>query len=336
MGLWLSGIQWEAVMRPEFSSEEQDQVLRSALQYKVEQIFPQRSVRISNQDVSFITAELKKLQYYMKREYNKRGKSQKYRSLKLAYDTKFKKAAQDQLNKHVEDMINEHPGKAYSALKKMGARPGDCENHGVFDVISHQNENLTLQQSNEKILKYFASISQAYQPLDLERLPQGIQDKLNLVTNQNEIPLIEPFQVFEKMRKCKKTKSAVPGEIPARLRQEYIVELATPAAIIFNNIAQTAIWPQSWKAEYGTVLKKTNIPEDESQLRIISITYQLSTLMERFVIDWLMVYIGDKMDRDQFGGQAGHSIAHYLIELYIVQSRLTQASINNICGGRYF
>ena len=38
--------------------------------------------------------------------------------MKRAYDVKFKKAAQDQLNKHVEDMINEHPGKAYSALKK--------------------------------------------------------------------------------------------------------------------------------------------------------------------------------------------------------------------------
>ena len=53
-------------------------------------------------------------------------KSQKYKSLKLAYDTKFKKAAQDQLSKHVYDMMNEHPGKAYSALKRMGARPGDC------------------------------------------------------------------------------------------------------------------------------------------------------------------------------------------------------------------
>jgi hypothetical protein len=117
------------------------------------------------------------------------------------------------------------------------------------------------------------------------------------------------------MRKCKKTKSAVPGEMPARLRQEFNVELAGPAAIIFNNIAKTGIWPESWKKEYGTVLEKVSPPADESQLRIISITYQLSTLMERFIIDWLLVYIEDKLDRDQFGGQKGHSIAHYLIEI---------------------
>ena len=47
------------------------------------------------------------------------------------------------------------------------------------------------------------------------------------------------------MRKCKKTKSAVLGQIPARLRQEFNLELATPASIIFNIIAPTAKWPNS-------------------------------------------------------------------------------------------
>ena len=63
------------------------------------------------------------------------------------------------------------------------------------------------------------------------------------------------------------------------------------------------------------MLKKVNNPEDESMLRIISITHQMSTLMERFFIDWLMEFVGDKLDRDQFGGQKGHSVSHYLIEI---------------------
>ena len=170
MGLWLSGIQWGAVLRPEFDPDEQDQVLRAALQHKVDQVFPEKKVRISNQDVSFITADLKKLQMYLKREYKKKGKSGKYIEMKLAYDSKYKKAAQDQLNKFVEDMMEEHPGRAYCAMKKMGARPGDCQNDGEFKVISHQNENLTLEQSTHRILQYFSSISQQYQPLDITRL----------------------------------------------------------------------------------------------------------------------------------------------------------------------
>ena len=121
----------------------------------------------------------------MKREYKTRGKSQKYKKLKEAYDMKFRKAAQDQLNKHIEDIINEHPGKAYSALKRMGAKPGDCENHGVFDVVSHQNKNLSLKQSTARIFRYFASISQEYQPLELERLTFTLHEKINQIINPN-------------------------------------------------------------------------------------------------------------------------------------------------------
>ena len=195
MGQWLADIQWEILLRPELSPEEQDQILRSALQHKVDQIFPQKSVRISSQDVSFITADIKKLKFYMKKEYSKRGKTAKYYNLKAAYDTKYRKAAEHQLNKHVEDMMTQHPGRAYSALKRMGARPGDCKNDGVFSIISHQNENLDTVQSNERILKYFANISQKFQPLELARLPLGVRNKLSMAVNQQDIPVIEAYQV---------------------------------------------------------------------------------------------------------------------------------------------
>ena len=298
-----------------FNTDQQDNILKNALEHKLNEVFPQKKCKVSNQDFSFITSDLKKLQKYIIREYKLRGKTSKYAQMKRAYDTKFAKAAKDQLNTFVEDMMYEHPGRAYRAMEKMGNRPGDCENDGIFNVTSHQNENLTLEQSTDRILKYFSEISQQYLPFDIERLPGHVQDILRQEVNSIDIPVIQPFQVYEIMKKCKKTKSAVPGELPARLRQEFSVELAVPASIIFNNIAQSARWPQTWKDEFGTVLKKEIIPEDESMLRIISITYQLSTIMEQFVIEWLMVYIEDKLDRDQFGGQKGHSIAHYLIEL---------------------
>ena len=95
--------------------------------------------------------------------------------------------------------MQEHPGQAYRALKKMGARPGDCENNGEFQVISHQKENLTLEQSTVKILRYFANISQQYSPLDVTKLPNNIQEKLGNIQSQ-DIPSIEAFQIFEKMK----------------------------------------------------------------------------------------------------------------------------------------
>ena len=314
-GQWLAGMNWDALLYPAGNTDDQDAIFRGVLSDKMEEVFPQKQCRVSNQDVGFITAELKKIQMYMKREYKIREKSTKYKEMKEKYDFKFKKAAECQLNKLVEDMMEEQPGKAYSAMKKMGARPGDCENRGDFTIASHQNENLDIKESTNRILKYFSSISQKFGPLNIEKLPLDVQRKLNEEVNSCDIPAIQPYQIYEKMKGCKKTKSAVPGELPARLRQVFDVELSEPAAILFNNIAQSGCWPQSWKNEYGTVLKKADNPQDESMLRIISITHQISTLMERFVIDWLLSYIGEQLDRDQFGGQKGHSIAHYIIEI---------------------
>ena len=37
--------------------------------------------------------------------------------------------------------------------------------------------------------------------------------------------------------------------------------------------------------------------------------------MSVFVVEWLMIYIGPKLDPKQFGGLKGTSISHYMIEL---------------------
>ena len=91
--------------------------------------------------------------------------------------------------------------------------------------------------------------------------------------------------------------------------------MSTPAAKIYHNIAKSGHWPKSWRTEYGTPLKKQTNPITEDHLRIISLTNYLSKQFERFVIEWLMMFIGDQLDWGQYGGQKGSSISHYLIDL---------------------
>ena len=71
---------------------------------------------------------------------------------------------------------------------------------------------------------------------------------------------------------------------------------------------------EDWKQEFGTPLKKVPVPANEESLRIIAITNQFSLIYERFVLKWVH-YIQDKLEPDHFGGQKGHSVAHYLIEV---------------------
>ena len=116
--------------------------------------------------------------------------------MKIIYDKKFKKAAINQVNKSVEYMMNENPGKAYKTMKKIRARLGNCQSPGDFNVISHQNKNLSLEESTN-------SISQQYQLLNIARLPHHVQDIPKKEINIQYIPIIQPYQVHKKMREKK-------------------------------------------------------------------------------------------------------------------------------------
>ena len=63
--------------------------------------------------------------------------------------------------------------------KKMAAQPGDHPDEGSFTLLSHVEENLTAEESIEKIAQHFASISQEFPPLDYNLLPAEVQAKLD-------------------------------------------------------------------------------------------------------------------------------------------------------------
>ena len=117
------------------------------------------------------------------------------------------------------------------------------------------------------------------------------------------------------MKKTKKPRSHVPGDLPRRLVQEFAPELAAPVGKIIRNIVQSGEWPKTWRVEHGIPLEKVTNPVSEDDLRIISLTPFLSKVTEQFIISWLLEHVEDKIDWGQYGGTRGSSISHYLIEL---------------------
>ena len=106
---------------------------------------PSKVVKLNpNFDKPYITAELKRLDRQIKREYKKIYRSEKYPRLKISYDEKLKKAAQEYLEKNVRCLKEDDPGKAYISLKKMAAHP----DKGSFTLISHLEDNLSRSKLN--------------------------------------------------------------------------------------------------------------------------------------------------------------------------------------------
>ena len=176
---------------------------------------------------------------------------------------------------------------------------------------NHESENLSAEQSAERIAQHFALISQEFPPLDVQSLPARVQIKLQCV---DSAPVITEYDAYKKIMGAKKPRSGVPNDLPKLITQQFAPELALPASRIINSIARTGNWPKQWKLEHVVPIGKIPLPESEDDLRPISLTSFFSKVAEHFVVMWLLGYIKDKIDFRQYGGQKGNSITHYLIE----------------------
>ena len=246
---------------------------------------------------------------------HQRGKSVYYTNLNERYVRKLKAATQDYLDKTVRTLMESAPGKAYSILKRLGAQPGDRIDASSFELPEHVSLGLSAAESADRIAQKFADISQEFPAILLDRMPIRVVQNIKNAKN-HEIPFISRGLIEEKIKKVKKTKGGVPGDLPVRLQKEFGPEIAIPSQKIFNNIFQTGKWPDRWKTEMGLALNKAkpNNPESESDLRIISLTPFLSKTMEKIVLDSLLHFVGEKIDWKQYGGVKGSSVSHYLVD----------------------
>ena len=252
------------------------------------------------------------------REYSNKGKTQKYFALKDEFEKKYKKAAEHYLRKNIDSLKEANPGKAHSILKKMGARPGELEDEGNFHLQSH--EGLSALESAEKIADHFSKISSEFSPLNIDALPSRVKDKIQHPEKVSKVPAIEDYEIYQMIRKANKPKSGVPGDLPRRIVTEFTPELCAPIGMIFRSILNSSKigpvdWPDAWKKEYGIPLQKSQDPQNENDLRVISLTSFFSKVLEGFVLKWLMEKVKAQIDPKQFGGLKGNSVCHYLIEL---------------------
>ena len=309
-GEWIVNENWDSI-NSEMSANQQSVTFEQLVSEKLNSFCPVKEMKLGSQDKPFITAELKRIARLKNREYNKRGKTKKYKKLESLFQSKYKMESEKYLNKNMDALRDTNPGQAYAILKRMGAMPGDCIDANTFSLPSHERDNLSDEQCAERIAEHFALISSEFPPLDVSSLPPRVQTKLQCTDSP---PVVSDYDVYRKIRAAKKPKSGVPNDLPRSIVQEFAPELSKPAARIINKICSTGTWPDQWKLEHIVPAGKIPMPESEDDLRPISLTSFFSKITEHFVVMWLMEIIKDKIDFRQYGGLKGNSITHYLIE----------------------
>ena len=273
---------------------------------------PQKQVFTRPNDLPYVTEAMKVLKRKIQREYEKRRKSPKYFELKASWDMLLQKEIIKYKQKLSDELRSGNRNSVYSAIRKLGARPGE-QVPRTFTLPSHDDRNLSAQESAEILADHFAIISQEYDPVRIESFPPRLKVKLLNPDLQN-IPKLEEYEVFRRLRRSKKPNSVVPGDLPKKIIQEFSCELSAPVTVIYNSILRNLEYPRQWVVEQQIALPKVSPPSCEDDLRNISKTAFLSKAFESFLADWLIPIVEPFLDPCQFGLK-GSSISHYLLQL---------------------
>ena len=139
--------------------------------------------------------------------------------------------------------MDDNPSKAYSLLKRLGARPGDVTDSSAFELTTPADKQLLPQQAADSIADHFAAVSNEFVPFHLSRLPLRVQAALQDSTQVSSIPNISEMEIWDTINKSRGGESVFLGDLPNFLSKEFSAELSAPLSKIFNNILKTGEWP---------------------------------------------------------------------------------------------
>ena len=319
-GREISLMSWD-FLSPSLTSTELAEEFQKKITDLVDQHFPLKTITVTDVDQPWITNNLKSLKRARMREYCRHGKSEKYSYLKNKFDVQQEQAVKHYTDKVINEVNNGTKSSGYKALRKLGVRKGDSKDD-LFTLSKYSEQNLTEEEIAEQIADYFSAISQEFEPLILDKLPPNVRQCIGDAKNESNIPKLEAYEVFNKMKKAKKPNSVIPGDIPKQVIQLFSPELAEPVSIIYNKISSSFQYPRQCVKESQLAIPKVFPPSSEDDLRPISRTFFFSKVYEYFIAEWLLPVILPYMDPGQYG-MKGSSIVHYLIRfLHFIHSSL--------------
>jgi hypothetical protein len=261
------------------SPDQMDDQFEAAATVMVDEMFPKKKVTIIEGDLPFFTEELRQLRRQRNRAYQRDGRSANYLTLQRKFQDKLKCEALKYKEKILQEVRSGKRGSGYTAIRKLGESSLNREQRQEFRIPAYDAEGLEPQEAVQRLATHFSAISQTVAPLEIKNFHPALRQTIEQGRNCSNKPTLSQHTVYRKLLRIKKPNSSVDGDIPKKLIQEYPFLWAGPARDIFNQIIQTAEWPQKWKIEHAIALHKTATPsqvESEDDVRTISKTNFLS------------------------------------------------------------
>ena len=230
------------------------------------------------------------------------GRTEVWKAEKRRTNEEVRKRKRTYFDKQKENILAEDAGRNfYKHVRNFGT----AERPKLFDVRDLMLPDQSDLQTANVLADYFNRISNEFEPLSQEDIP---------CTREKELPELHEYEVAARIRRFRKPKSTVPGDIFPQLVTQFADFLAIPLTDIYNCIITSKEWPLCWKREYVTIIPKKNNPESLGDLRNIACTLLASKIFESYVLDWLKLEV--HLRSNQFGGVKGLGTDHLLVTMW--------------------
>ena len=300
---WIVFHKWEEVTNAK-GSNAMAGAYQATIVQALERFFPLKTTKKKSTDLPWMSTKIRKLCGTKKRLFWEAGgkRTDEWREVKRKIDQEIKNRQRGFSDNQREPLLAEDAIRNFYKHVKNFSK---YEKPEQFDIRKVVGEEKSDQEISESLADYFIKVSREFTPLQ-----------------PSEIPAVRPaggrkltmYEVAARLKKMRKPKSMVPGDIYPQLVTNFSDFFAIPLTAIYNEILNSYVWPCCWKKEFVTVIPKKPSPQGLGDLRNISCTLLASKVFESFVLDGLKLEV--KLRPNQYGGVRGLSTDSLLVQLW--------------------
>ena len=265
--------------------------------------FPLKRKRIFTQNEPFMNDVILKLRRKKRREFHKHRMSEKYIQLDQRYRELLSKSMKSFYKRRVKSLRTSNPRAWYRNIKQLIGYDAKEENPTVENI-----KHLSATEQAEHIAESFAKISQEYEPLNRSGIALGKMDSSDYLK-------IAPSEVMDVLSSMDANKAVPKNDIPTKILKRFSSHLSEPLAGLITECICKGVWPDFLKIEAVTPVPKVKNMASAKDLRKICGLPNLSKVMEKVIVKYIVKDMKNKLDVCQFANQPNMSINHYLIQM---------------------
>ena len=227
---WMVLYPWDEVTQA-VGSNSKAEAYQATLNAAMDEFFPTKTTRRKSSDLPWMSKGLLEKIATRKRLFWAEGgkRTEAWRDMKRITDGLVKERKKGYVLTQKEHILAKDANRNFFRHVKTFSR---LEKPPLFDIRQlYEDRNMSDKDIAEDMADYFVKVSREFDPLEPSQVP---------ITKDTALPTLQKFEVASRIKRFRKPKSMVPGDIFPCLVTELADFFAIPLTSIYNEISRPA------------------------------------------------------------------------------------------------